>query len=364
MTSAEPTRRTRLDDPLTAMPDFRSYALVIDARSPREFSEDHVPTAVNLPVVDNDQYAEVGTLHKSDTHAAYLLGVEYALNNIARHIKLEIARLKKSDRVLVYCFRGGKRSKLWADNLRTIGFVVDVLHGGWKSYRKWVRETLESVPKRLTMKVLSGPTGCGKTRLLHALRDIGEQVIDLEGIARHRGSLIGSLPGQAQPSQKLFDSLLLDALCQLDPARPVWVEAESKKIGNVQLPDSLHSAMHPTSPYQLRAPIRERVRLWREDYAHFVANPIEMVDKLSPLKPLIGGEELSQWRALAATGDIDQLFERVMVMHYDPCYVRSSSKSYKSMMRGPVIELSSLDPGDLIQVATSLSQGDSGSTLR
>lgn len=342
------------------MPGLQTHAMVIDARSPREFSEDHVPGAINLPVVDDDQYAEVGTLHKSDTHAAYLIGVEYSLVNIAKHIKEVIAKLKKADRILVYCFRGGKRSQLWADNLRTIGFEVDVLPGGWKNYRKWVRESLEVLPGRYALKVLSGPTGCGKTRLLHALRAVGEQAIDLEDIARHRGSLIGAVPGESQPSQKLFDSMLLDALAKLDPARPVWVEAESKKVGNVQLPDALYAAMHRASPYQLQAPMQERVRLWREDYAHFVSDPVSMVAMLAPLKPLVGGEELSRWQALATSSEVDELFERVMTAHYDPCYARSTAKSYNSAPMGSVVELPSLGPECLTLIAAKLAAGDLG----
>ncbi len=187
--------------------ESHDYSLVIDARSPREYADDHLPGAVNLPVVDDDQYAEVGTRHKSDKHVAYLIGVEYSLRNIADQIKPLISRYSNADRFLVYCFRGGKRSRLWADNLRTIGFEVDVLAGGWKRYRQWARESLVALPPTLTYRVRAGPTGCGKTRLLHALRRKGHQVIDLEEIAAHRGSLLGDLPGVAQPPQKWFDSL-------------------------------------------------------------------------------------------------------------------------------------------------------------
>lgn len=340
--------------PSSAMPDFNAYAVVIDARSPREFEEDHLPGAINLPVVDDDEFSEVGTLHRWDPHAAYVIGVEYSLMNMARQLKGLIATLKKSDRILVYCFRGGKRSKLWADNLRTIGFDVDVLPGGWKSYRKWVRENLETLPDNFSLRVLSGPTGCGKTRLLRALRSVGEQVIDLEEIACHRGSLIGALPGEPQPSQKFFDTMLLDALRQVDPSRPVWLEAESKKIGNLQLPEGLHAAMHRATPYQLRAPMAERVRLWREDYAHFAADPMGMVAKLSPLKPLIGGDELSAWNSLASSGKVDELFERVMTNHYDPCYVRSAIRSYGTRSMVPLIELPSLAAESLLAVAATL----------
>jgi tRNA 2-selenouridine synthase len=334
--------------------EWDAYALVIDARSPHEFDDDHVPGAQNLPVVDDEQYAEVGTAHRTDPHAAYLAGVEYSLRNIARHIRTLITRFDPDSRMLVYCFRGGKRSKLWADNLRTIGYRVDVLEGGWKRYRLWVRESLDALPARFELKVLAGATGCGKTRLLHALRAAGEQVLDLEALASHRGSLIGAIPGERQPSQKLFDSQVLEALRRMDPQRPIWLEAESRKIGNLHLPAALHEAMHRSVPIRLVAPMSERVKLWREDYAHFARDPASMVHLLAPLKPLIGGGELARWQALAAAGEVDTLFERVMTAHYDPCYDRSTKGSYGKLSEGAVIELQSLDAQALLQVARDL----------
>jgi tRNA 2-selenouridine synthase len=336
--------------------EWSAYALLIDARSPHEFDDDHVPGAQNLPVVDDEQYAEVGTAHRTDPHAAYLAGVEYSLRNIARHIRALITRYDPDSRMLVYCFRGGKRSKLWADNLRTIGYRVDVLEGGWKRYRQWVRDSLDALPARFELKVLAGSTGCGKTRLLHALRAAGEQVLDLEALASHRGSLIGALPGEPQPTQKLFDTRVLDALRRMDPSRPVWLEAESRKIGNVHLPAALHEAMHRSTPIRLVAPMSERVKLWREDYAHFAQDPASMVRLLVPLKPLIGGEELARWEALAAGRDVDTLFERVMTAHYDPCYDRSTQGSYGTLAEGAVIELPSLDAQALLEVARSLAR--------
>src|SRR3954465_12104404 len=151
------------------------YDLVIDARSQREYAEDHLPSAVNLPVVDDEEYAEVGTTHRTDTHRAYLTGVSYALRNISRSIDELVARYPKDARMLVYCFRGGKRSKLWFDALSTIGYRVDRLPGGWKAYRAWVRDRLTDLPRKFRYHVLCGPTGCGKTRLLSALASVGAQ---------------------------------------------------------------------------------------------------------------------------------------------------------------------------------------------
>lgn len=334
--------------------DFNEYALVIDARSPHEYEEDHIPGAVNLPVVDDAEYAEVGIKHKDDPHAAYLIGVEYSLQNMARYMRPLVTKFGKQDRMLVYCFRGGKRSKLWGDTLRTIGFEVDVLRGGWKNYRRWVREGLDVLFGSFQFRVLSGSTGSGKTRLLAALRQVGEQSLDLEYLARHRGSLIGAIPDTAQPSQKGFESSLVDALRRFDPGRPVWIEAESRKIGSVHLPTSLFEAMGKGESVRVSAPIDERVRLWRQDYPNLVQDPIGMVKLLEPLKPLVGGEELALWRSLAAEGKVDELFERVMSKHYDPCYARSTQRAFARPLAAREVELTSLSPGKLGEVARDL----------
>jgi tRNA 2-selenouridine synthase len=330
------------------------YALVIDARSQREYAEDHLPCAVNLPVVENDEYAEVGTTHKTDNHRAYMIGVSYALKNMSRSVDELVAKYPKDARMLVYCFRGGKRSKLWFDTLSTIGFRVDRLPGGWKAYRAWVRDQLESLPGKFRYNVLCGPTGCGKTRLLTALESSGAQVVDLEGLAQHRGSLIGDIPGTAQPSQKWFDSLLVEKLRGFDPARPVWLESESKKIGAIQLPDALLKAMHAGRVFNLTAPMAERVRLWREDYSHFEADLDSLLARLVYLRPLVGGEEFGQWEALVKERRAPELFQRLMEAHYDPAYSRSIGKNYPSIGKAEKLQLDHLDRDSLLQVARRL----------
>ena len=330
------------------------YALVIDARSEREYAEDHLPGAVNLPVVDNDEYAQVGTTHKTDKHRAYTIGVSYALRNMSRSIDELVAKYSKDARMLVYCFRGGKRSKLWFDALSTIGFRVDRLPGGWKAYRAWVREQLETLPGEFRYNVLCGPTGCGKTRLLAALESAGAQILDLEGLALHRGSLIGDIPGVAQPSQKWFDSLLVEKLRRFNSAQPVWVESESKKIGAIQLPDALLKAMHAGRVFSLTAPMPERVRLWREDYSHFETDLDALLARLVYLRPLVGGEEFGRWESLAKARRAPELFQRLMEAHYDPAYARSIGKNYPSIENAEKLRLECLDEGSLLQVARRL----------
>ncbi len=333
---------------------FGDYALIIDARSPHEFIEDHVPGAVNLPVVDDAQFAEVGIQHKTDPHAAYLIGAQYSFQNLSEHTRALISRFKPDDRFLVYCFRGGKRSALWAANLRLIGFTVDVIPGGWKRYRNWVRETLATLPQAFEYRVLCGPTNCGKTRLLQELARQGEQVLDLETLARHKGSLLGDLPGRPQPTQKTFDTLVLDQLRRFTPSRPVWVEAESKKVGRLLVPEELTAAMRRAPTVHLSVPMAERVRLCHEDYAHFSVDPLCMVDRLAPLKPLVGGEELALWQTLATEDRTDELFERLMTHHYDPAYSRSTTREFGPGDAANRLALESLAPEALAETARAL----------
>lgn len=334
--------------------DFSRYALIIDARSPHEYLEDHVPGAVNLPVVDDNEFAQVGVAHVENPHAAYVIGAAYASKNLARHIQSHISRCRPSDRILVYCFRGGKRSRVWGDTLRNIGFATDVMPGGWKAYRAWVRQGLGVLPLQFSYRVLSSLTGCGKTRLLQALQQHGAQVLDLEGLALHRGSLLGSLPGEPQPPQKLFDSLLIARLRSFDRGQPVWIESESKKIGQLQLPIALYDAMRSSQMIELRAPIQARVRLLMEEYPHFAATPHAMVAKLAPLKPLVGSEEIARWAQLADDGQVEQLFERVLLTHYDPSYLRSSRRASHQNGKDALLELQGLDAASMGEAAQNL----------
>lgn len=336
------------------MENFSEYDLIIDARSPREYAQDHIPGALNWPVVFDEEYAEVGTLHRTDRMGAYQLGVRYALANMSKRIEQDLKSYRFDSKILVYCFRGGKRSKLWLNALDIIGYRVEVLKGGWKAYRHTVNEALAAQPARFRYNVLSGSTGCGKTRLLYALQEAGAQVLDLEAVAVHRGSIIGAVPGQSQPTQKMFDSLLVQKMTSFDPAQPVWVEAESKKIGNVQLPDALLATMRKGTIIRVDTDMSQRVMLWREDYRHFEEDPAGLLARLQHLVPLVGKKEFDAWQSLAAQGEIPLLFETLMRNHYDPAYNRSILRNYPDIDKAPMITLPDLSPAGLLPVATQL----------
>lgn len=330
------------------------YSLVIDARSPREYADDHIPGAINLPVVDDDQFAEVGKAYKVSPHNAYVVGAQYALRNIADHVERLIRSYPSDARFLVYCFRGGKRSRAWAEPLRAIGYQTDVLQGGWKAYRRAVLAALNTLPLQFEFRVLAGMTGCGKTKLLQALQVIGQQVIDLEALAVHKGSLLGLMPGDQQPTQKLFDSELVQLLGSLDKTRPVWIEAESKKVGRLQLPDALLHAMNSGKRFELHVPLAERVRLLREEYPHLADEPMQIMEQLAPLKPLVGARELDNWKRLAADRQIDELVTRLLTTHYDPSYARSRYRQHAEGRDVIAVDLPDLTDTAIVRSAEDL----------
>ena len=330
------------------------YSLVIDARSPHEYADDHIPGAINLPVVDDDQFAEVGKAYRVNPHDAYVVGAQYALRNIADHVERLIRSYPSDARFLVYCFRGGKRSRAWADPLRAIGYQTDVLQGGWKAYRRAVLAALDTLPLQFEFRVIAGMTGSGKTRLLRALQVIGQQVIDLEALAVHKGSLLGLMPGDKQPTQKLFDSELVRLLSSLDNTRPVWVEAESKKVGRLQLPDALLHTMSGGKRFELLAPLSERVRLLRQEYPHLADEPMQIVEQLAPLKPLVGAKELDAWKLLARDRQIDELVTRLLTAHYDPSYARSRYRQHLDGRNIVAVDLPDLTDATIARSAEDL----------
>jgi tRNA 2-selenouridine synthase len=328
---------------------------MIDVRSPGEYAEDFIPGAINHPVLDNDERAKVGTINKEQSpFEAKRIGAALVTKNISDMIATHFASKPKDWSPLVYCWRGGKRSGVTTHILREIGFNAVQLDGGYKAFRTRVNDELPSLSKRFNYITICGCTGTGKTALLHALHQEGAQTIDLEGIAKHRGSLLGALPDEPQPSQKRFDTLLWAILSSLDPDRPVYVESESKKIGLLQMPEAMRETMATGDCVWLDVPLAARVAHIRNDYAHFVANPLTLVEKLQPLKELRGAKLLEQWRSQAENKDIDALFASLMIDHYDPLYTSAIKKNYEHLNDAQQIAYDPTDSHSLRQAAREL----------
>lgn len=311
--------------------DFEAYDEVIDVRSPSEFAIDHVPGAINLPVLDDAQRVEVGTRNsKASAFEARRLGAGYVSANIAVHLARHFSDKPPGYLPLVYCWRGGQRSASLAHVLERIGWTVHVLAQGYKSYRKCVRTDLERLPSGLRFAVLAGFTGCGKTKILGALRDRGEQVLDLEGLANHQGSLLGEPPDGQNVGQKLFESRLWDGLRRFDRSRMIWTEAESAKIGGVSVPKHLLHAVRGGAVYEVEADRAERSRFLSAGYHWWRENPKVLLAKLSRLRARYGHEEIERWRTLAEAGAWADFVDRVLAVHYDPAYARSRSKNFST----------------------------------
>jgi tRNA 2-selenouridine synthase len=321
---------------------------IIDVRSPAEYAEDHIPGALNAPVLDDEQRAEVGSLYTQvSPFVAKKRGAALIARNVAKYLETLFSDRPKQWKLLVYCWRGGQRSGAMAHILAQVGWSTGRLEGGYKTYRRRVMADIETLPDTLNFRVVCGPTGSGKSRLLRVLHEQGAQVLDLEALAQHRGSLLGNLPEEVQPSQKMFDSRLWDALRHFDAQHPVFVEAESKKIGLINTPESLLTRMHASECLLIEASVAARVQLLMEDYKHFLSDPALLIERLTPLLPLHGRQVLDHWQQLAEQGEWAVLVEKLLLQHYDPAYLRSTANNFPRLSGAKVLQLDSLDDAAL-----------------
>jgi tRNA 2-selenouridine synthase len=340
-------------DAIARLADFDA---VIDARSEAEYAEDHLPGAINWPSLNNSERHEVGTLYKQvSPFDARKRGAALVAANIARHIERGVSDKPKDWKPLVYCWRGGQRSGSLSLVLGQIGFQVHIVEGGYKAFRAAVLAELPALAQRLQYRVVCGPTGSGKTRLLQALQAAGAQVLDLEDLASHRSSVLGLIPGQAQPTQKRFDTLVWQKLRSFDPARPVYVESESKKVGNVAVPESLIEAMR-ASPAVLRLDLSEdeRVRLLLEDYAFFSEDREFFCERLAALKEIRGRDVVEGWQAQVRAGDIEPVVRELLVKHYDPGYASSTARNFKAFAQAQAIAPKDRSPEAMAALAREL----------
>jgi len=336
--------------------DIGRFDSVIDVRSPAEFAEDHLPGAVNWPVLDDEQRRIVGTLYKQVSPLqARKVGAAMVARNIADHLERWVADRPREWLPLVYCWRGGQRSGSLAWFLGQIGFRSAQLQGGYKAFRALVRADLQTLPQQFGYRVLCGRTGCGKTRLLQALAAQGAQTLDLEGLAGHRGSVLGAVPGIAQPSQKRFDALCWQALKRFDPDQPVYVEGESRKIGLLRVPEPLIEQLREHGQcIRVELDAQGRLQLLLQEYGHFAADPEGFGRQLDGLVALRGRDTVTTWQEMARAGQWAEVFAQLMQRHYDPLYERSFNSSYRHLAQASVVALPDAEAATLQAAAHRL----------
>ena len=309
--------------------ELDSFDLVIDVRSPAEFALDHIPGAVNFPVLSNDERAQIGTLYKQvSPFAAKKLGAALVSKNIAEHIENHLLELPRAWRPLIYCWRGGERSGAFTHILNRIGWKAMRLESGYQGFRRTVINGLDQAANAFTFQVICGMTGSGKTRVLQEIGALGLQILDLEGLAVHRGSVLGNEPDIDQPSQKGFETALWNALRKLDPSQPVFVESESKKVGGLHIPDALMEKIRNGACIELRSSAQTRVSWLIREYHHFLTGTDNFKDKLALLTAHYGKGQIAKWNEAIDAGNFPELVEELLVKHYDPSYQSSIVRNF------------------------------------
>lgn len=345
-----------IDDVLPMIHDFDT---IIDVRSPSEFALDHIPGAINCPVLDDNERIEIGTLYKQvNPFDAKKRGAALVSRNIGLHLERQFADKPRQWKPLVYCWRGGNRSGALAHVLARIGWPAIQLDGGYKQYRQHVNTALQTLPLGLNFKVICGTTGSGKSRLLRTLAAQGEQVLDLEQLAAHRGSVLGNLPSEPQPSQKMFESRIWQALRHFDPARTIFIESESKKVGNVRVPDALMERMRASPCVSLQLSREGRVKLLMEEYAHFVVAPEDLNSQLDCLVALHGHDTISRWQNMAREGELPRLVEELLEQHYDPAYLRSIDRNFLQFPTARTVDLTEVSEDAFATAAHAVATAD------
>ncbi len=342
--------------PLASLNELDEFDTVIDVRSPAEFADDHIPGAISCPVLDDAQRAEVGTMYcQVSPFAARRIGAAMVARNIARHIEESFADKPKSWKPLVYCWRGGQRSGSMTTVLQAVGWAARQLQGGYKTYRKRVLADLVDLPRGLRFIVLHGPTGSGKTALLEAIAAGGGQTLDLEGIARHRGSVLGAMDA-AQPGQRSFESAIWQVLRRCDPARPVFVESESRRVGRLTIPEDLFDALTGARCLRIVAPVAARVAHLVEEYADLTRRTDALRARLEFFVPLHGRKTVEQWQRWTDEANWPVLAEALIRTHYDPAYGRAGTPLYRRAFDDDAWEVTSLDRAERERIARAILQ--------
>ncbi len=333
------------------------FDAVIDARSESEYAEDRLPGAVNWPSLNDAERVAIGTEYKQvSPFEARKRGAVLVARNIARHVEANLMHQLRDWKPLVYCWRGGQRSGALATVLDQIGFTVAVLEGGYREFRRAVLAELEALPATFAWRVVIGRTGSAKSRLLQALQAQGAQVLDLEAIACHKGSVLGPLPGQPQPSQKRFETLVWEKLRAFDPAQPVYVEGESRTIGRLRVPERLLECLRAATCIQIEMPLSARVDFLLVDYDYFVADTESFCERLNALRELRGNTVVARWQQQARAGDLAAVVQELLTEHYDPVYLRSMQRNFQHFEQALTLDLPDGLPASLDSAARGLAQ--------
>ena len=309
---------------------FEAADEIIDVRAPCEFAEDHISGAINLPVLKDLERERVGTIYKQESSfEARKIGASLVSANIGEHLAGHFAGKPKNYRPVVYCWRGGQRSGSFGIVLANIGWDVSVIEGGYQTYRRHVSETIESIAPELNLVVLNGYTGAGKTLLLKQLESDGAPVLDLEGLACHKGSVFGGDPENPQPAQKRFESLLYDKVRTFDTGKPVFIEAESAKVGRLNLPNPLWQKMKISPVIEIDSPLAERAAYLKSDYEEWLEDLDRIHRTLDRLKSFRSKKQIQQWRDLAEEGRWLDFVSELLSEHYDKLYTVGGSGHFE-----------------------------------
>jgi len=294
---------------------------IVDARTPLEFAEDHLPGAINIPILTNAERVEIGTLYKQQgPQIARIRGLELTCHRFPA-IVATVAEAAAGRPILVYCWRGGLRSESIAMLLEMTGYPVVKLAGGYRSFRTLVSSFFESVSLPVQLVVLHGMTGSGKTEFLQQLPQERYTTIDLEGLAKHRGSAFGSLGLGEQPSQKRFETLLWDAFRKAPADRPIVVEGESKRIGRINLPGDLYEVMAASTKVWCTVSVATRVKRLSAEYAREEYRQ-PMAEALERIKKKLGGEQYTELQHKLADWDVPGIAQDLIEQYYDKLYYR------------------------------------------